>query len=129
LFQCITAAEYSEIAFFSQNTYMHVYSDYGTILSDMSLVLQAARSLLQRNIELYDETLLIAQMLCSEYSISVKLDRDYYYVIFRDAIRCDTLFMGTCCTDFRGIRPVDLFINIAHNINAAHPSPNLCKAV
>lgn len=125
----IPSAHPNDIDFFSRNAYTHVYSDYGTILSDLCVILQNARSQLYNNTEICDETLLIAQMLCSKYSISLKLDRDYYYVVFRSAIRCDTLFMGTCCTDFNGVRPVDLFIYILRHIDVALTSQALCEAV
>lgn len=124
----ITPAQPSDIDYFSRTTYMNVYSGFGTIRSDLSVILQNARFQLLRHIELCDETQLIAQMLCSRYCISIKLDRDYYYVVFRNAKRCDTLLMGTCCADLKGIRPVDLFIYIAQHMDAAHPSRSLSEA-
>ncbi len=54
---------------------------------------------------------------------------DYYYVVFRSASRCDTLLMGTCCSDFKGVRPVDLFIYFVRHIDTAPPSQALCEAV
>lgn len=115
----IPAAKSRDVDKLTSEARLLVYSGFGNVFSDLSDVLSKARFILMSNEKLSEEMLLVAQMYYRGNCVSIKLDRDFHYVVLRAVPRCETLYMSTFCTDFKGVRIIDLFAHIKRQLDSS----------
>ena len=114
----IPAAKSRDVDKLTSEARLLVYSGFGNVFSDLSDVLSKARFILLSDERLSEEMLLVAQMYYRGNCVSIKLDRDFHYVVLKDAPRCETLYASTLCSDFKGVRIIDLFAHIKCRIDS-----------